>query len=167
MRGLGSRYRIYDAAPVDGIATSVFLAAPTARERAALAEALAPYGDLTASTTAGEELSLLTEIFAARPSADWETELLAKGVACVAVTTDSIESMMFDPAFGRASGYVTDVVHPILDEHPRLAPFVRFSRSLTQALPAVLCGQQTDVILAELGKDADAIADLRARKIVG
>ncbi|MFM2070178.1 MAG: hypothetical protein RLZZ623_441, partial [Actinomycetota bacterium] len=74
---------------------------------------------------------------------------------------------LFDDSFGRTSGYLVDVVHPILDEHPRLAPYIRFSRSLTQALPAVLNGQQTDLILQRLGLHDTEIADLRERKVVG
>jgi crotonobetainyl-CoA:carnitine CoA-transferase CaiB-like acyl-CoA transferase len=82
------------------------------------------------------------------------------------VNTDSIEAMLFDESFGRASGYVVDVVHPVFDEHPRLAPYVRFSRSSTRALPGVLAGQHTDEILTRLGRTADEIADLRARNVV-
>jgi crotonobetainyl-CoA:carnitine CoA-transferase CaiB-like acyl-CoA transferase len=172
LRGLGSLYRIYDAG-----SGYVFLAAPTDTEWAALAGALAPYADLlddarfvdaksrhanTAALIAG-----LTAVFAGKSATEWEAELLPKGIACVAVTTDSIESMLFDDSFGLASGYVTNVVHPTLDEHPRLAPYIRFSRSRTQAKPAVLNGQQTDEILIELGKSPHAIADLRERNVVG
>jgi crotonobetainyl-CoA:carnitine CoA-transferase CaiB-like acyl-CoA transferase len=172
MRGLGPLYRIYDAS--EGY---VFLAAPTSGEWSKLTAALAPYVDL-----AGDErfvdhearrkhvsalIDALSNVFAQKSVADWERELLAADVACVAVTTTSIEEMLFDDAFGRASGYVADVVHPTFDEHPRLAPYIRFSRSATQALRAVMTGEQTDKILAELGKSADEIADLRARAVVG
>jgi crotonobetainyl-CoA:carnitine CoA-transferase CaiB-like acyl-CoA transferase len=172
LRGLGALYRIYDAA--DGY---VFLAAPTDREWAALAAALAKEVDLAGDARFVDASSrranthalidVLGAVFARKPATEWEAELLATGVACVAVTTTSIEERMFDDAFGRASGYVVDVVHPTLDEHPRLAPYVRFSRSATQAPPAVLNGEQTDRLLGELGRDAAAIADLRARNVVG
>jgi crotonobetainyl-CoA:carnitine CoA-transferase CaiB-like acyl-CoA transferase len=171
LRGLGSLYRIYDAA--EGY---VFLAAPTDREWAALADGLSSYTDLagdarfadarsrSANTTALiEELSA---VFGTKSSIEWERELLPKGIGCVAVNTGSIESMLFDEDFGRASGYVVDVIHPVFDDHPRLAPYIRFSRSSTQALPGVLAGQHTDEILAGLGRSADEIADMRARKVV-
>ena len=171
LRGLGSLYRIYDAAK-----GYVFLAAPTDVEWAALASALAPYADLAGDPRfadarsrgqhTGQLIEALSAIFAKQPAADWERDLLPKGIACVEVTTDSIESKMFDDAFGRASGYVVDVIHPTFDEHPRLAPYIRFSRSVTRALPSVLAGQQTDEILTDLGRTAEEIADLRARKIV-
>ena len=171
LRGLGSLYRIYDAAN-----SYVFLAAPRESEWKRLATALAPYADLAgdprfAETTARHAntsalIEALTEVFARKPAIDWERELLPAGIACVAVTTDSIESMMFEDSFGRASGYVADVVHPVFEEHPRLAPYVRFSRSLTQALPGVLAGDHTDALLAEAGCTPEQIADYRSRNIV-
>jgi crotonobetainyl-CoA:carnitine CoA-transferase CaiB-like acyl-CoA transferase len=172
LRGLGSLYRIYDAA--DG---SVFLAAPARAEWAGLASALAPYADLAGDARFADAaarhantralIDVLEGVFARKSALEWEPELLAAGVACVAVTTTSIEEVLFDDSFGRASGYVADVVHPTFDEHPRLAPYIRFSRSATQALPAVMNGEQTDLILAELGKTPEEIADLRDRKVVG
>ncbi len=169
LRGLGALYRVYDAA--DGY---VFLAAPSSDDFARLARALAPYVDLAglhgdaATRTAhpGAVIHALSSVFALKSSYAWEDELLPRGVGCVAVNTESIESIMFDPAFGRASGYVADTVHPTFDEHPRLAPYIRFSRSATHAPAGVLAGQQTDLILARLGRTDHEIADLRARNIV-
>ena len=171
LRGLGSLYRIYDAA--EGY---VFLAAPSDREWVVLAHALAPYADLAGdarfaderarSTNATALIGELAAVFASKPADEWERELLPKGVGCVAVNTASIESRLFDDDFGRAHGYVVDVTHPVFDDHPRLAPYIRFSRSSTQALPAVLAGQHTDEILAGLGRSPEQIADLRARKVV-
>jgi len=172
LRGLGSLYRVYDAS--EGY---VFLAAPSGDDWERLVAALAPHVDLAsdarfadgasrnANTTA--LIHVLTGVFTTQTARAWEQELLGQGVGCVALNTDSIEALMFDESFGRASGYVVDVVHPTFEEHPRLAPFVRFSRSPTQALPGVLAGQHTDAILAELGKTADEITDLHQRKIVG
>ena len=172
LRGLGALYRIYDAA--DG---QVFLAAPSCSDWSRLTTALAPYADLTGDprfataadrdANASSLVDVLGGIFTARSADDWESELLRQRVGCVKVTASSVESMFFDPAFGRASGYVADVVHPTFDEHPRLAPYVRFSRSSTQALPGVLCGQQTDPLLAELGRTPAEIAELRSRNVVG
>jgi crotonobetainyl-CoA:carnitine CoA-transferase CaiB-like acyl-CoA transferase len=172
LRGLGALYRIYPAA--DGW---VFLAAPSAPDWPRLARGLATYVDLLGDerfatravrdANATALIEVLSGLFATRPAQDWEDELLPQGIGCVRVTTTSIEAMLYDPAFGTASGYVVDVVHPTFDEHPRLAPYVRFSRSVTQALPGVICGQQTDQVLAELGRAADEIADLRERKVIG
>ncbi len=170
LRGLGSLYRVYDAA--DG--TYVFLAAPAEVDFARLARALSPNADLRAkhsdpAVRARHPKALITELsemFVTKSAQAWEDELLPQGVGCMAVNNASIEDFLFDPAYGRASGYVADVVHPTLDEHPRLAPYIRYSRSATQALPAVLAGEQTDLILDRLGLSEEAIADLRARDIV-
>lgn len=171
LRGLGSLYRVYDAA--EGY---VFLAAPTDPEWGRLAEALEPYADLAADPRFADAASRgantralidsLTAVFATKPAVDWERELLSQGIGCVSVHTDLIETMLFDDSFGRASGYVVDVHHPVFDDHPRLAPYIRFSRSATRALPGVLAGQHTDQILAGIGKTPDEIEDLRQRNVV-
>jgi crotonobetainyl-CoA:carnitine CoA-transferase CaiB-like acyl-CoA transferase len=174
LRGLCATYRVYDTA--DGY---VFLAVPsqgawerfisalsTDNEPAALR---APTFSTRESRAANDHalIAALSELFAMKPAAMWESELLPQGVGLVKVATTSIETVMYDETFGRASGYVADAVHPTFDEYTRLAPFVRFSRSETQSLPSVLSGQQTDSLLAEFGTSAEAIADLRSRSIVG
>ena len=92
---------------------------------------------------------------------------LGLAASCAALWIDlPLEAVMLSEDFGRASGYIADVVHPTFDEHPRLAPTVRFSRSSTQALAGQLKGAHTDSILDELGYDEAARADLREREIV-
>lgn len=164
MRGLHARYRTYDAA--DGW---VFLAAPSDREWQRLVGALAPYTDLS-DIDSSDDVALaavLARVFASRSKDDWERDLRAAGVACVAVTTTTIETALWSEDFGRASSYLVDVEHPVFGDHPRMAALVRFSRSTTQAKPGVLLGAHTDAVLTELGKDEATIADLRDRKIVG
>ena len=173
LRGLGATYRIYDAA--EGF---VFLATPSQSAFDHLLGALTTEeaAPLQADEFATPELrssndqaliEVLSKLFATKTAISWELELLPKGVGLVAVTTDSIEATMYDEAFGRASGYVADAVHSTFDEYVRLAPYIRFSRSSTQAPPSVLAGAQTDSLLAEFGTSAESIADLRARTIVG
>jgi len=172
LRGLGALYRIYDAK-----AGQVFLAAPSEHDWRRLVAALTPHVELardprfadaaSRDANAASLVEVLGVVFAKRDACAWEADLLRDGVGCVVVTAASIESMFFDPAFGRASSYVADVVHPTFDEIPRLAPALQFSCSATQALPGVLCGQHTDALLAELGRTPAEIADLRERKVVG
>jgi len=82
--------------------------------------------------------SELAAVFAIRSNVEWERDLLAVDVACVTVTTETPEIILWSDEFGRASGYLVDVEHPTFDHHPRLAPTVQFSRSITQAKPGVL-----------------------------
>jgi crotonobetainyl-CoA:carnitine CoA-transferase CaiB-like acyl-CoA transferase len=169
-RGTGALYRIYDAD--DGW---VFLAAGTDREWSDLVGALKPHVDLAGDdrftsrelrhANDDQLVEALSAVFARRGKDEWEAELLAADVACVAVSTERVERFL-QGEVGRASGYVVDVTHPTFDEHPRLAPLVRFSRSATQAKPGVLAGNATDAVLAELGYDEAAIAGLRERSIV-
>ena len=56
--------------------------------------------------------------------------------------------------------------HPTFGEHVRLKSYIGFSRSEAVAEPGSLAGQHTDAILRELGYTAEAIADLRERKVV-
>ena len=172
MRGPTARYRIYDAA--DGW---VFLAAPRASEWDDLADALASHVDLRADARFATEADrranddaladVLAGVFVSRGKDEWQCDLTARDVACVAVNTGAVEGLLMSDEYGRASGYITDVTHPIFDEHPRLAPVVRFSRSVVEAKGSDLCGSATDAVLGELGYSADRIAELRAMEIVG
>ncbi len=172
LRGLCALYRVYDA--LDGW---VFLAAPAGHEWQPLVEALAPYVDLAGvdrfATTESrlrhdaELVDVLAATFSTRGKDDWEQDLLAADVGCVAVSTTVIERVLKSDEIGRASGYLADVEHPTFDQHSRLAPLVRFSRSATQAKPGVLAGSSTDAVLTELGYSDTQIEDLRDRKIVG
>ncbi len=172
LTGLGPLYRIYPTS--DG---PVFLAVTTDREWATLVDALAPVTQLGSdprfATRAAREANAallaasLAAVFATAPADQWEASLLAAGVGAMAVHTGRIEQKLIDDAFGHDSGYVVETRHPTFDGHPRLAPFLAFSRSRTQALAGVLAGQHTDVILAALGRAPAEIADLRSRAIVG
>ena len=109
LRGLGARYRIYDT--TDGW---VFLAAPCEHEWEPLVAALAPYVDLAGDGRFANEsdrcrndaelADVLAVVFASRGKDDWERELVRGDVGCVAVTTDSIETMFWSDSFSRRRG---------------------------------------------------------------
>jgi crotonobetainyl-CoA:carnitine CoA-transferase CaiB-like acyl-CoA transferase len=161
LRGPAALYRIYDAS--DGW---VFLAAPQPEEWDRLVAAMRPYADLAPLVDQEDALVAgLAEVFVTRGKDEWERELLAADVACVAVCTERSERFL-QSEVGRACGYAVPTSHPTFDEHLRLAPLVRFSRSATQAKGGVLAGNATDAVLAELGYSSEAVADLRARSIV-
>ena len=174
LRGLSAMYRVYDAA--DGY---VFLATPSQASWDRFLSALSKDGlsatlhEARFATPEGRAentdvlVTALSTLFASKSADAWEAELLPQGIGLVKVTTTSIEAVMYDDAFGRASGYVADTTHPTFDEYVRLAPYLRFSRSATQAPPAVLAGAQTDSLLREFGKNEETIVDLHSRKIVG
>jgi crotonobetainyl-CoA:carnitine CoA-transferase CaiB-like acyl-CoA transferase len=173
LHGYCALYRLYQAS--DGW---VFLAAPAGGEWADLAAALDGLsGDpgLAAdprfrSARARREhdadlADALASVFRTRPAAEWESLLTGAGVGCAAVAGSGPETLLLtDPAL--AAEYSTTVVSPIFDEHPRHAPYVRFSRSLTQAKGSCALGEHTADLLHEIGYDDDAIADLAKRGVV-
>jgi crotonobetainyl-CoA:carnitine CoA-transferase CaiB-like acyl-CoA transferase len=168
--GLNALYRMYRAG--DGW---VFLAAPLAREWPALAKAMSPYVDLHADERfAGPAsraehddalIEALTPVFATKSAADWEHELSAQDVGCVEVAERNSETLLqTDPFF--EAGYAVAAHSPIFEEHRRLAPLCRFSRSRTKADAGCTIGQHTDSVLHELGIGDDRIAELRAAKVI-
>lgn len=169
--GMNALYRMYRAA--DGY---VFLAAPLPREWPALAKAMSPYVDLHAderfadaesrSQHDEELIAALTTVFATKTKLEWEEELSAQDVGCVEVMEANSELVLQGDLYYEA-GYAVDAYSPIFEEHRRLAPLCRFSRSRTRADAGCTIGQHTDGVLREIGLDDAAIAGLRAKEIVG
>jgi crotonobetainyl-CoA:carnitine CoA-transferase CaiB-like acyl-CoA transferase len=99
-----------------------------------------------------------------KPTADLLARLVRLGVRCAAV--QDYEQLAADPQ-AAANGYIVAV------EHPRLGPVrmagnpLRLSDTPIEiAAAAPELGEDTDAVLAWLGLDEDAIADLRGRGIV-
>ena len=133
--GLGALYRLYETA--DGW---IFLAVVTERVgrtdrgggalRFASWRRSVQHGDHPGRH--GAELArVLGEVFRSRSGAEWEKDLTRRNVACTVSSETPTEGMLFSSEVGGASGYLSDVVHPTFNEHPRLAPVIRFSRSHT------------------------------------
>ena len=171
LHGYSALYRLYEAS--DGW---VFLAAPKEREWTALTGALgergAPLADarFTSATSRAEHDQALAEalaaIFAARSKHDWEGDLTAADVGCVAVPDVPPEVLLqLDESF--EAGYAVEADSPIFGVHRRLSSVTRFSRSATKADGGCALGQHTDAVLSEIGYDAAEIADLREHGIVG
>ena len=112
------------------------------------------------------DVNLLDAVFRTRPAAEWERNLAEFDVACVEVDERPCELVLMADEMWRAAGFVVDVVHPTLDEHPRLGSLVQFSRSETVSGAAPLLGQDTDAVLAELGYSQSRIDDLRSRGVI-
>jgi crotonobetainyl-CoA:carnitine CoA-transferase CaiB-like acyl-CoA transferase len=167
--GYGALYRMYRAA--EGW---VFLAAPQAGEWDDLVTALAGEVDLGGAEFASERArrdhdarlaDVLGEVFARRPAGEWEERLTEAGVGCVAVTEKRPE-VLLQTDEELAAEYCVTAMSPVFDEHLRMGPLVRFSRSATRAEGGCTAGEHTDALLRELGYDDAAIADLRERDIV-
>lgn len=170
--GFHALYRMYPTA-----GGHLFLAAPGDDEWAALVAALASETtDLAAgafATAAGraerddELAALLGRVFATRTAAEWEALLTAADVGAVEVSTATPEQLLLtDPELGAEYGATAE--SPVFDEHLRIGPPVRFSRSRTQALGGCLAGDHTDAVLGELaGLDEAALTALRERKVIG
>ncbi|WP_330254141.1 CoA transferase [Nocardia sp. NBC_00565] len=162
--GLGALYRMYQAA--DGW---VFLAAPLPGEWKAVVKALSPYADLASdarfSTPQGRRdddaalADVLEGVFAGKGKQQWEDELASLDVGCVAILERNSESaLQSDPFF--EAGYSVEAVSPIFDEHRRLAPLTRFSRSRTKADAGCTIGQHTRAVLREIGVGEERIDEL-------
>ncbi len=169
--GYSARYRLYKAAD-----DWVYLAAPHPGEWSALCAALAEQVDLGGDERFADEKSrtandgalaeVLAAVFAGRPAQHWEDTLLAADVGCVVAHREPPETVLQSAEFAGAADMLVEVEHPTFGEHVRLRPYIGFSRSETVAEPGSLAGQHTDAILRELGYSAEAIADLRERKVV-
>jgi crotonobetainyl-CoA:carnitine CoA-transferase CaiB-like acyl-CoA transferase len=169
--GLNALYRLYEAS-----SGWVVLAAPMEKEWLALASGLADFTTLgsdprfaTPEDRRANDAALadeLARVLRTRTAQEWEDYFLPLDVACVSVSDQPTYECIYNDEFGRASGYVVDVTHPLFGEHPRSAPLVEFSRSRTRAGIGCLLGEQTDSILAELGRAPEEIAQLREAGVV-
>jgi crotonobetainyl-CoA:carnitine CoA-transferase CaiB-like acyl-CoA transferase len=170
--GINARYRLYETA--EGW---VFLAAGAPGEWAGLATALARYVDLAADPRFADadarhanddDLAvILAGVFARRRASEWEDDLLAQDVGCVAVRQSAPEVQLFGAdGIGREQGWITEVEHPVHGTIPRLMPLIQFSRSATVVKGSRLCGADTDAVLSEIGYDAGRIAALRDARVI-
>jgi crotonobetainyl-CoA:carnitine CoA-transferase CaiB-like acyl-CoA transferase len=83
-----------------------------------------------------------------------------------ATPVNTVDQVMNDPQTA-ARGMVDRVQHPVLGEIPVVSTPVKFSNMTVGVRTAApVRGQHTDEVLASLGYAPDAIAALRARKVV-
>ncbi|MEO3787551.1 CoA transferase [Actinocorallia sp. B10E7] len=167
--GLNARYRLYETAQ-----GWVFLAVPSDGDWRDLTAVPAFAGlaadprfatDEARKAHDAELTEGLAEVFATRPAADWERDLLAADVGCVMVDERPVEKNYMGE-FGRAHGYTAEVDSPVLGEYTRVGPLVGFSRSATTATVGCSLGQHTRKVLGEVGYDEKAIEDLEARGVI-
>ncbi len=107
----------------------------------------------------------MAEILATRTSDEWLARLDAEGVPCAPVL--SRRGVIEHPQVA-ANGLIVEDEHPHAGPMRQPRPAARFSETPAAIRrPAPLLGEHTDEVLAELGLDADAVAGLRSRNVVG
>ena len=123
--------------------------------------------DPTVVADFGEDVELwdeLQRIFHTRTQAEWVADFLALGIpGAPALRPDDLGD---DPHL-RARGILVDEHHPVAGEfHTFASPVLVDGEEFSIRVPAPALGEHTDEVLADLGYDATAIADLRARGVV-
>lgn len=106
----------------------------------------------------------IQKILGTRSTAEWIDLLNAAGVPCGPIY--KMDEVFADPQV-RHTGIARPVAHPALGDIELVGQAVRLSRTPSRIETASPDrGQHTDAVLAELGYDAAAIADLHARDVV-
>ena len=109
-------------------------------------------------------LPLLEKTFASQPREHWLRVLAAHDIPAAPV--QSLLDFMDDPAV-RHHGLIRDYEHPEVGPLRLMGQPLAFSGTPTaDPGPPPTLGQHTDEVLGELGYDAAAIANLRARSVV-
>jgi formyl-CoA transferase len=108
--------------------------------------------------------AVIGEITRGKPSAEWIEAMNAAGVPCGPI--NSIDQVFADPQV-RHLGLTRTVRHAALGDVEVVGQPITMSRSHWEVrLPTPEPGEHTEAVLGELGFDAAAIAELRARKVV-
>jgi crotonobetainyl-CoA:carnitine CoA-transferase CaiB-like acyl-CoA transferase len=150
--GLGAGYRLYPTA--DGW---LFLAATTDDEWRRCAEVL--------GTTATDEQAIAAAL-ATAPAADWERRLVGAGVAGVCADAASPGRCWAHDEQVLVNGFTPECTHTRFGVHRRWGPVVLVDGGPPSLPPGVLSGEQTDALLAGIGRSPTDIAALRAAHVV-
>ena len=103
----------------------------------------------------------LEKSFAAKPAAEWEKELLAVGIPAGRLNT---YPEAFDSEHARHRQMRMEIPHPVEGSVPNIGFPVKLSATPQQVRrhPPLL-GEHNAEVLAEVGMNSEALADLRAR----
>ncbi len=158
LRGIAPGYRLYETR--EGW---VMLAVTREEEWSRLAEDM---GDAELAMEVGRTNTRLEGLFLARTADEWEARLLAKGVGCVRADGPGPGRFWLDDPHVHENGLVPVVNHARFGDVRRWGATVHVNGPAVEPAPAPLCGEHTDAILRELGRDDEAISKLRAAGVV-
>ena len=166
LHGLHPTYRLYATAEEQW----VFLAIPEEKEKRRFVERLAALGievDMAILSKNDETtVSHLSEIFIGKDAEFWEAQLAPEGVGCVRADRYSpVEFWWHDPQV-KALNLTQPAEHPAWGAYDRHGANVTFGRRQPTLKPPPTAGQHAEELLAEVGYDEAAIANLFARGIV-
>lgn len=113
----------------------------------------------------GELIAVLTAAFAKKSAAEWEGLALKCDAPLVEAALGQAEHLAIGE-FAVEHGMVARVTSPIVGEYARIAPYQRFSRSKTQALPGNTKGQHTKAVLMESGFTESEIAEFAEQGLI-
>jgi crotonobetainyl-CoA:carnitine CoA-transferase CaiB-like acyl-CoA transferase len=158
LRGFAPGYRLYAAR--EGW---VMLAVTREAEWQRLAGAL---GDAALASPSARTEAALGAHFATRSAAEWEALLAPCGVGCVRADGPAQGRFWADDAHVRENGFVAATRHATHGELLRWGAIVHVNGVPAERAPAPTCGEHGDALLAEIGRSAGEIAELRAKGIV-
>jgi crotonobetainyl-CoA:carnitine CoA-transferase CaiB-like acyl-CoA transferase len=166
LHGLHPTYRLYATAEEQW----VFLAIPEEKEKRRFIERLAELGiDVdTAILSKNDETTVghLSEIFKGKDAEFWEAQLAPEGVGCVRADRCSpVEFWWHDPQV-KALNLTQPTEHPAWGAYDRHGANVTFGRRQPKLKPPPTAGQHAEELLAEVGYDEAAIANLFAQGTV-
>ncbi|MBK5221677.1 MAG: CoA transferase [Acidimicrobiia bacterium] len=112
-----------------------------------------------------ELIAIIDEVFASRTAEEWAGPLDSTGIIWAKVA--ELPDLVNDPQAAEMAMY-PEVTHPVAGTFRTLAaPFTLSDTPLEVTAPGPEVGEHTDVVLSELGVDADRIAQLRTDGIIG
>jgi crotonobetainyl-CoA:carnitine CoA-transferase CaiB-like acyl-CoA transferase len=108
----------------------------------------------------------LADVFGKRAATEWEARLVAAGVAGVRADASTPGPFFAHDELVLANDFTPECTHTRFGVHRRWGPVVRVNGGPADLRAGVLAGEQTDALLAEIGHDTEAVAALRATRIV-
>ncbi len=159
--GTAPWYRLYEAS--EGW---VFFAAPTCEEWEAFCDEAAPHLSAQSADDEAAMTAAIAKVFAQVPAAEWERRLTAVGVGCVQADAGPVGEFLSKDEHVLANGFSPVANHRRLGDVRRWGPLTKMAGGREDYGPGVLAGQETTEILAEVGRSAHEIEQLKSAGIV-